>query len=672
MTFLSPLFWLGALALAGPILLHLVQKERKERILFASLMLMPRIPVKQMRRRRLKHLLLLALRCLGILLLVAAFARPVATSGLFDHLNPLTARSVVILLDDSMSMSREAVWRRAVEAAGKKIASLGEADEGKLVLFGEAGRVVSQWERGSTTLQEVLRTLAPSYESTSYLQGLRLASEQFEGNRNAGREIYLITDLQRSGLGATEGWKVPPGISVEIEDVGEDTSNLYIDEARIERDVFGKTYPRPILVRLGRSPAAKQTGSAQLFLEGKLVDRQAFEIGDQGSAQVIFKPFDLQEGVSRGRIVVEPDDPLPTDNVFNFVTGRSQPQQVVVVSSRESSAFYLKQALSAGDNLPFAVRLSNTVPAKLSPAETPLVVLNDLDQPRALSSLATYVEQGGGLILALGSRFRKEALSDDWNDFLPARIIDKEFVRSTGKAFTSITRVSWEHPVFSVFQDSQKSAIASAQFYGYWRLQPNPSGTVLARFDEGAPALLERQVGMGRVLIFASSLDSVWTDFPLRSAFLPFWYRLAQYAAHWEPRPAALRVNQSIRPSGSEESGRGWDVLDPNGKHVIGLEQRDPGALQLTLPGHYEIRENRETNWAAVNASPLESDMARIPAADIEAVFVPGESRAESTGGVATVASRERQQSLWWLFLLAAGVVLSVESVVANRTRLRE
>ncbi len=672
MAFLSPLFWLAALAVAGPILLHLVQKERKERILFASLMLMPRIPVKQMRRRRLKHLLLLALRCLGVLLLVAAFARPVATGGLFDHLNPLTARSVVILLDDSMSMSRPEVWRRAVEAAEKKIASLGEADEGKLVLFGEAGRVVSQWEHGPVTLQEVLRTIAPSHESTSYLQGLRLASDQFEGNRNAGREIYLITDLQRSGLGATEGWKVPTGISVEIEDVGEETSNLYVDEARIERDVFGKSYPRPILVRLAESPPTKQSGSAQLFIEGKLVDRQSFEIGEQGSAQVTFKPFDLQEGVSRGRIVVEPTDSMPQDNIFNFVTGRSQPQEVVIVSSREASAFYLKQALSAGDNLPFVVRLSNSLPAQLSPLETPLVVLNDLDQLRSLPALTTYVEQGGGLILAMGSRFRKEALSEDWNQFLPARVVDKEFVRSSGKAFTSITRVSWEHPVFNVFQDSQKSAIASAQFYGYWRLQPNPSATILARFDEGAPALLERQLGAGRVLVFASSLDSVWTDFPLRSAFLPFWYRLAQYAAHWEPRSAALRVNQSIRPSASEEAARGWDVLDPNGKHVIGLEQRDPGALQLTIPGHYEIRENKGTNWAAVNASPLESDMERIPAGDIEAVFVPGESRADTTAGSATIASRERQQSLWWLLLLAAGVVLSVESVVANRTRLRE
>ncbi len=671
MTFLSPLFWLGAVAVIGPILLHLVQKEKKERIPFASLMLMPRLPVKQTRRRRLKHLFLLLLRCLGLLLLVGAFARPVATGAWFDRINPLTARSVVVLLDNSLSMSRAEVWSRAVTAAETEIRSLGEGDEGRLVVFGEAGEVVSPWESQPVRLTEALKGLRPSYESTSYVEGLRRAVEQFEGERNPRKVIYWITDLQRGGLTATEGWKVPEGIEVQIEDVGQDSSNLYIEEARLDREVFGKDYPLPVLVRLGQSPPAPVKGTARLFVEGKLVDAQSFETGEQGGGQLTFKPFPLEEGVSRGKIVVEPADSLPDDNVFHFVVERKQPRRALVVARRNESAFYLQSALQAGENLPFRVEAVRSLPGALEVDETPLVILDDLDQWPSLERVKAYVEAGGGLIAVLAANTR--APDAAWSEFLPGRPVERRFVRSSGKPFTALTEVGWEHPVFRVFQEQQRSAVASAQFYGYWLVQPNPGSSALARFDGGDPALLEVRRGAGRVVVFASSLDSSWTDFPLRSAYLPFWFRLVQHTAGWEAKPAALRVNQSIRPGGGSAEAGSWDVLDPTGKRILGLDERDPGAIRLQTPGHYEIRENKATDWVAVNVPPLESDLGRIPVEDLQAVFVPGQSRVESSDGAsATVASREKTQSLWWLFLLAAGAVLSIESVVANRAKLRE
>ena len=49
---------------------------------------------------------------------------------------------------------------------------------------------------------------------------------------------------------------------------------------------------------------------------------------------------------------------------------------------------------------------------------------------------------------------------------------------------------------------------------------------MLARFDGGAPALLERRVGSGRVLLWASTLDLSWSDLPLKPVFLPFVHRV--------------------------------------------------------------------------------------------------------------------------------------------------
>ncbi len=673
MTFLSPLFFLGALALAVPIVVHLVHKEKSRRIPFASLMFMPRLPVKQMSQRRLKHLFLLFLRCLGLLLLVAAFARPVITSAWFGNLNPVAARSVLILVDNSLSMSRQSVWSAALRAVEERIDSLRDFDEALLVQFAEGGQVLNRWQSSKERLRELARQqLKPSFESTSYLEALRLAVDQFEDASNPDHEIHLVTDLQRTGLGSTRGWKVPEGLVVEIEDVGIDSSNLYIDEVRVERDVFTKDYPHALLARVVRRPAGPLKGEAQLLVEGQMVDRQTFELNDQGTAQITLGPFSLEEGVSRGKIVLAPEDEVAADNVFHFVAERREPQKVVVVSGSRgaASSFYLQRALLAGENLPFSVEVSSRLPNRVeAPSEVPLYIFDNLQRFPSATEYARYLEQGGGLIVVLGSRRETPRLDSNWKDLLPALPLERRFVRSRSNPFTSITQVSWEHPAFEVFQDLHKSSITSTQFYGYWTLDPNPSATVLARFAEGDPALLERSQGRGRLLLFASSLDSAWTDFPLRSAYLPFWHQVTRYASGWRPAPAALRVNQTLARHADSREGV-WNVIDPTGKRVHSLQESESDSIQLKIPGHYEIRENKGTDWVAANTLPLESDLSRVPVEDLQAVFIPRQSRSQRMAEEGEIAaSTEKQQSLWWLFLVAAGLLWIVESVVANRTR---
>lgn len=678
MQFLVPLFFVGALALAVPILLHLVRKEKSDRVPFPSLMFLRRVPVKELRRQRLKYLFLLFLRCLGLFLLVMAFARPVITSAWLDRANPLLARSVLILIDNSMSMSRPEVWEAAQAAAREKIDSLRGGDEGMIVQFGESVSVLSQWERTPEKLREILNSaVRPSYESTVYAEGLRLAADQFRDARNAVREIFLLTDLQRSGVSAHSGWRLPSGIQVEVRAVGRETPNLYVEEARVEREVFGGQYPHPVVVRISRSPAEAAEGEAQLFLEGKLIDRRSFTLNESGTGQVTFSPFPLEEGITRGRIVVEPLDVLPADNSFFFVVERRTPRTVLLVSDQGPEAgFYLQQALTAGQNLPFQVTAvrPGALP-RLNPAETPLLILEDLAEPPPASALRPYLERGGGVIVTLGNRARAEAYRQRWGDLLPVALEERYYVRTHNKPFTALTEVNWEHPVFSIFRDAQRASLVDTHFYGYWRLEPEEGAAVLSRFEEGDPMLVERRQGSGRLLILATSMDTVWTDFPLRSAFVPFWHRMAQYAAQWSPAAAALRVNSVLSvESGADDTtpaaGSGlWNVIDPRGQRVFGLDPERPGYVPLNLPGHYEIRSNRATDWVAVNPSAGESDLEAVPLEDFLAVFVPAEGRLEAQGVAASVDHRESRQSLWWIVLLAAALVFALEAAVANRYR---
>lgn len=677
MEFLSPLFWIGALAVSIPVLLHLVRREESRSTVFASLMFLRRIPQKDRRRQRIRYWFLLLLRCLGLLLLIAAFSRPVATGDWVSHVNPLVGRSTVILIDRSLSMSAGSRWSRALQAASTKIESLGEGDEAMIVQFGLNGEVLSPWESDRRRLKAVLDAqVRPSFEATSYLEGLRLAAEQFRQARNPDKEIYLITDLQRSGINAQPGWRVPAEIGLEIKDVGDESSNLYVENMGLERTIFSDTYPHAVAVRVKASGRNETAGRALLYLEDQLQSSQSFQLDPAGTASLQFKPFQVKEGTTRGRVVIQPGDALAADNTFYFVVERGTPGKVLLLSPEGKSAFYLEKALSSGSNLPFEIEPRASLGSlRLEPATIPVLILDDTPRPPAVQTLKNYVERGGGIVVALGSRARPQAYAGAWQTLMGAKLVERSFVKSDDRPFVSITDVHWEHPIFSVFQDAYRSGIVSGQFYGYWRLQPLDGTRVLARFSSGDPALLERDLGSGRILVFPSSLDPVWNDFPLRSVYLPFWYQAVHYASRALARSAFSRVSQVLAP---EQWGRlspqqdsdasGWDLLDPQGKHVLGLDQKRPQVIPLLRPGFYEVRRQKQSDWVAVDPPASESDLSRLEPDEVQAVFGHPDRQAPGSTRAAAIQSQEKRQSLWWIFLVGAAVIFALEPLIADRT----
>lgn len=682
MQFLTPLFLLGSILIAVPIYLHLVQREKTKKIPFSSLMFVRKIPVKEVRKRRLTHLLLLFLRCLGLILIAIAFGRPVVTALWIDPVNPLAGTSVVILLDHSFSMSSEPNWNLAVKAVNKKIDSLNRADEALIIQFGETVDIISLWDDSPERLRRALdQYVAPSWESTSYVQALRIAVDQLEDARNSRKEIYLITDLQSTGIGTEIGWRVPPGILVEVEAITNKQANLFIDEVRVERDIFTDQYPHTILTRVRNSSDQPVQGEAQLFLDGQLISRAEFTLGPEGTSALPFKPFTLGKGIAQGKIVLEPSDAMAGDNIYYFVIERQDPRKIMVIQEENTPAsFYLESALTSGDNLPYTIEISSQKPSTaIDPTSTSLVIFNDLSNLPTPAIFESYLEAGGGLIVTLSNSVQAETYNREWGNLLPVELHGRNFVRNQEKLFTSITEVNWAHPIFSIFQNSHKAAISGTQFYSYWRMSPRENATVLALFGENDPALVEKAVGKGKIIVFASSLDPVWTDFPLRSAYVPFWSRVAHYAANWQNTPAALKINHvlPVEAYGSSDS-RSWNIIDPEGRRVRGLTRDDPDSVQLKLPGYYEIRHNKKSDWVAVNTTPEESSLAKVSLEDFYALFVPLSSRVEESALEGTPPKKsspiekDRQQSLWWLLLVISGLVFMTEWWVASRSPRRQ
>ena len=115
MSFLAPLFFAGLAALAVPILVHLTHKERKDVVVFPSLMFLSRIPYQAVRRQRIRHCLLFALRCLALIFLALAFARPFLNKSAMRPPRPLARRSRA--RDPARSLVQHGL-RRSLDACG--------------------------------------------------------------------------------------------------------------------------------------------------------------------------------------------------------------------------------------------------------------------------------------------------------------------------------------------------------------------------------------------------------------------------------------------------------------------------------------------------------------------------------------------------------------------------
>ncbi len=201
------------------------------------------------------------------------------------------------------------------------------------------------------------------------------------------------------------------------------------------------------------------------------------------------------------------------------------------------------------------------------------MILNDVQvsEPMA-ASLTTFVEGGGGLLLAAGPRASWPASRAAW---LPAAL--EGTVDRTRGAAAKLSAIDYGHVIFEPFRAPRSGDFATARFYSYRGLTAAKDATVLARFDTGEPALVEKSAGRGRVVVFASTLDLSWNDLPLKPIFLPFVHQMGRRLSGYREQPAWLTVGQVLDVGAAEAaagstlgaSGAGSPqrtVLAPNGQ----------------------------------------------------------------------------------------------------------
>jgi hypothetical protein len=687
MNFLAPAFLAGLAAIAVPVLIHLINRERKVVVEFPSLMFLQKIPYRSVRRQKIRHLLLLIMRCLALALLVAAFARP-----FFERkqaaIGGTGPREVVILLDRSSSMGYASRWERARDAARKTVAGLRTGDRATLVVFAADAAVASEPMATPSTLTAAIAATKLSAEGTRYAPALKLASQIITASTLPQREVVLISDYQRVGWANRNEVGFPQGTKITPIDLGSATpGDVGVAQVTTDRDSTGDRDKVTVAARLVNTGSKPANVIATLSIAGRDVQTRPLVVSATNAQQVSFAPVVVPNSPTRGVVRITPDS-LTQNDAQSFTIAPDEAVPVLIVEPREArdnQSLFLGRALAIAERPSF--RVAEKSIGELTPRDIDgrsLVVLDEVAPPAGDigKRLRALLDGGGGVVIVPGAS-RTESWPAEWRSILPAtagNVVDR-----TADAGGALSSVDYAHPVFELFNAPRSGDFSTARFYRYRALTPQTGAVVSARFDDGAPAMVERPVGAGKLIIWASTLDAYWTNLPLQPVFLPFVHQLGKYSGRYaDPRPSyvagdVLDISRHGELTTPFLRGRAADSLTeltleaPSGARERLTATGANPLVTLRERGFYELRGPETPAGSgrpiAVNVDPAESDLSHLDPQDVVAAVtaVDAQRLPGSEFNAGTPQDQERRQKVWWYLLMAAVLLMAAETFLSNR-----
>lgn len=685
MSFLTPLFLAGGLAVALPLLFHLIRRSVKERTVFSSLMfLQPSLP-RLTRRSRLENLLLLFLRCLAICLLATGFARP-----FLRHAFPETPPSrpglrVALLLDTSASMRRGTLWNAVRQKAETILRNLGPADAFALYSFDDRLRLLisfDEWNRlglaeRTALARSRLADLRPGWGGTALDSALIDTAEAFgaafkEADSAQGR-IIVISDFQEgSRVTGLQGHEWPKGIEVVSERVLAAPGNAGIQLATPSGE--GAAGPESaVRVRITNASDSKreQFQAGWSGADGAWAGNPIEVYVPAGQSRIVSLPMAQTNGPAE-RVSLRGDNEL-FDNVAFFVPpAKSELGLLYVGGDSEDDAtqpfFFLKTAMqdTARQSIRIVKPAAGSLPGKAQLESAALIVVTSSLQRDHAAALREAVLAGKTLLFAPVNAAAAAGLSALLETSLPLPITDRK-----ASDYALLGQIQFAHPLFAPFADSRFSDFSKIHFWQYRKMDVSglPDARVLARFDSGDPAVVEVPLGKGRVVVMSAGWHPADSQLALSSKFVPLLYSLIELGSATAPAPSQFLVGNTVAvPAGAV-------IHLPSGA-TARLAQTE-ARFTVQEPGIFSVEAPAGSTRLAVNLEPSESRTAPLPLDELDRLGVPGPRPAPVARSDAERKVRlqndqaEARQKLWRWFILGTLAVLAAETWLAGRTTRR-
>ncbi len=649
LNFIHAGFLAAGLAVALPIVIHLLFRQRTRTVTIGSVRFLHQVVREHRRRRRVRQWLLLSLRMLAVLLLVLLFGRPYWDQS---HLRGLE-QEVVLLLDRSASMQAtdsrgESSFDRTQTIAKDELSRLDENVIVHIAVFDATGVM-------EFPVEQVAQT-TPTEAATDFGMAFSWARDILAASNRGTRRIVLVTDLQQTGLPRTPLDRIPEGIELIVRDAGDPLPrNVAIElaeatrtEIRPDRQVAVRVVLRnhgPIPVRNLKATCEVDNGKEARFS----VDRQT-DIPGHGNAVLEFPLAIQKDGLYKGCVTISAEDALALDNTRWIAFEARHPDRVLLVDGQEGRSIFSNETYF----LETALRLqTEEAPGQTRSFEADRIVWESgkgfprldgfravvLANVRRLSSedgqrMDTWIRDGGSLLIFAGDQVSPESLAAlQERGLLPGLVAQAPI-----EGRLRVDRWDVKHPALACFSDPQQGDLRRVEFHKLLPLKSlEPDSRELLGSEERIVAA-ERQVGKGRCLYFGSSADRDWTELPRTPMYVPLMRQILAYLTDQLAERSAVTSQLVSKPQ--EKAG----IVPSDGD---------------------------EGHWLVTNIDPRESALERITPEELRtlagAALTKPPDEKSSAAGLTLPADLLRPDEIWTIITWLLFAVLAAEMLLAGR-----
>jgi len=653
MSFISP-FYLWALAGVGmPLLIHFFARRQGKTLPFSSLKFLKISQTKTGKIKKLKELLILLLRMALLALLVFILAGPVSkSSSLFKK-----GELIVFLLDDSFSMSSQnrIPWENLQKSSLKTLSSIKKPAKVALIfLSGKEIPFSQNFAEIEKTIQKSKISATPGNLPSALKKALSILK-----NRNENKTIYLYTDLQKNL------WKNFQKQKINLEE----TKLIIVNVGLKNINNVGLKKIEPLGKKIYKCELINWTGEeieGEIFLNDS---KKNFVI--KGEKEILFSlPGNFK--TLKGKIVCA-DNNIKLDDCLYLNLAPENLKKVLIVSENSDSLVYLENSLqaikSSGNGFEIEVRKPNKL-AHTSFTLYQMIFLSDVGRLKSeiIKKLYSYLQEGGNLINFPGERVIPVNFNNDWMlreegiFLMPAKLEKKIDYRKP-------TRIVWlnlSSPIFNPFKEEILQYLRPINFVRVFQTK-EVSGEVLVKLENNLPLLLEKRIGMGKVLFFTFSPEESWTNFPLKPFFPVMTKTILDYLT--KNKLLFVRVDKKISLN-VPDGVRKIELVSPSGerREIKGFRQKVE--FSPDKPGFWTMiffkKDEKREKIIAANVDWKEGDLEKIGFWKIKNI-TEGNVRceeAENTGDF--LAEKVKSSDLSNLFLYLTFLILLLEMGISN------
>ncbi len=690
--FSNPALWIGSAALAVPFLIHLLTRRTPRDMVFPTLQFIRSAKANQSSIHRLRHILLLLVRTAMFLFILFAFLKPIFTRGAgFASGDDKAGKSTVVLMDASASMgySRGAVtsFSQAKVAALEILAHHSAKDQANLILMGAVPR--SSFDSVSDNLFPLRKDVRDAHVTAEHADinaALAEAVRQLDSLAASRKEIYLISDFQRSNWSSVDFGAVSGNIELIFIPVGQSSAeNISITSVAVLPASPTVAEPAEIVCKVanyGDRPCEVPLKLA--FADGEVLRKDVL-LGPRMTASASFRVRINKSGRYECKLSI-PEDGLDVDNERFFIFGVTQAINVLLVTDdapgkAKSGSLFLNRAINpfweAQDATAVASVVRSDQLSVLNVAGAQVVMLSGVNElPRAAAKvLIDYLRDGGSVVyfhVGGADAHNLKLLADiSEGDFVAPYTITGQIDLSLKDNFTTLSEANFDHRLLGKFKESGE--LSDLQFHSYFSTERvKQKGRILLRYEDRNIAMAEKTIGSGTILLcnFGCSLEH--SDVARHTLFVPLVHEIIKGLRPSTGARNSFEVGDqcsmttSAVAKGDEVEFRSPDDKVVDGNIEVGISGSAVFFPQTKQCGFYRIFKGDESvGSVAVNVNPLESNLETLAVSQLrELAQIPGNRFHAAAGSQAGIDALLAGRPIWHYFLLVAIGLFAIEQIL--------